>query len=436
MRWKTKPLGELCIIEKGKIGIQKAIPGAFPLVVTAEERLSHNEYHFEGNAVIIPIVSSTGHGHKSLKRIHFQTGKFAVGNILCAVIPKDESVLNAQYLYRFLFLNKEKELVGRMRGMANVTLPLKEIANIEIPLPPIKEQLEFVEIYNKLEAQNVNLSSECTHQLALVKQLRQAFLREAMQGKLVAQDPQDEPAAQLLAKIKTEKERLIGEKKIKKEKELPPVGVEEVPFEVPEGWVWCRLGEITDIQRGSSPRPKGDPRYFSKKETEYNWITISDITKNCKSYILLSTTEFLTKEGSRYSRYVDINEFVIAVSGSTTGKCCLTGIQGYIYDGLAVAKIISNGLIPQYLLKYMMCLYDLINSSKSGASFPNINTDYLNKMLIPLPPLAEQHRIVAKLDELMRYCDALEASIQASRVQNEGLLQQVLREALEPVNGE
>jgi type I restriction enzyme S subunit len=108
MRWGKKAIGELCLIEKGKIGIQKAVPGVYPLVVTAEERLSHNDYHFEGNAVVIPLVSSTGHGHRSLKRIHFQSGKFAVGNILCVVIPNDENVLRADYLFRFLDLNRKR----------------------------------------------------------------------------------------------------------------------------------------------------------------------------------------------------------------------------------------------------------------------------------------------------------------------------------------
>lgn len=140
MSWEKRKLGDLCSINKGKIGITKAIPGEYPLVVTSEERKSHNEYHFEGEAVVIPLVSSTGHGHRSLKRIHYQTGKFAVGNILCAVIPNDSNILNAEYLYRFLDLNREKELVSRMRGMANVSLPIKEIAKIEIPLPPLAEQ--------------------------------------------------------------------------------------------------------------------------------------------------------------------------------------------------------------------------------------------------------------------------------------------------------
>ena len=93
-------------MEKRTTGIQKAAPGDIPLVVTAEERKSHNEYQFDDEAVIIPLVSGTGHGHASIKRLHFQKGKFALGSILCAVIPKDQNVLNTEYLFRFLNLHK------------------------------------------------------------------------------------------------------------------------------------------------------------------------------------------------------------------------------------------------------------------------------------------------------------------------------------------
>ena len=256
MSWNIVELGDLCTIEKGKVGIQKAIPGEFPLVVTAEDRLSHNEYHFEGNAVVIPLVSSTGHGHRSLKRIHFQSGKFAVGNILCAVIPKDENVLRADYLYRFLDLNREKELVGRMRGMANVTLPIKEIAKIVIPVPSIEDQIEFVQQYSNLDEKSNELSFEFTHQLDLVKQLRQAFLREAMQGKLVQQDPNDEPASELLKKIKAEKERLVREKKIKIGKLQEAETLDELLFDIPPHWKWCKLDEICkNITDGTHQTP-------------------------------------------------------------------------------------------------------------------------------------------------------------------------------------
>lgn len=102
MAWRKVKLGEICSITKGQTGITKAIPGKYPLVALSEERKSHNEYQFDAEAVIIPLVSSTGHGHASLKRIHFQSGKFALGTILCALIPKQSSEVCAEYLYHYL----------------------------------------------------------------------------------------------------------------------------------------------------------------------------------------------------------------------------------------------------------------------------------------------------------------------------------------------
>ncbi len=206
MTWEMAKLGEVCTIEKGNIGIMKAIPGEFPLVVLGEERRSHNEYQFDDEAVIIPLVSSTGHGHRRMKRIFFQAGKFAVGSILCAVIPKDKSQLSAEFLYRYLDFNKERELVARMKGRANVSLPIKEIAAIELPLPPLEIQHQLIARFQELESGKNQISSELNHQLALVKELRQAYLREARQGQWVAQDERDEPASVLLAKIKAENE--------------------------------------------------------------------------------------------------------------------------------------------------------------------------------------------------------------------------------------
>ncbi|MBC7641309.1 MAG: hypothetical protein H7174_03070, partial [Flavobacterium sp.] len=111
------------------------------------------------------------------------------------------------------------------------------------------------EIYElqKNQLKGNDISTELTHQLTLVKKLRQQLLQDAVQGKLIEQNATDEPASKLLKKIKAEKEKLIAEKKLKKEKELPPIKPEEIPFEIPENCVWCRLGEIAYITSGSTP---------------------------------------------------------------------------------------------------------------------------------------------------------------------------------------
>ncbi|PIQ48702.1 MAG: hypothetical protein COW03_08785 [Cytophagales bacterium CG12_big_fil_rev_8_21_14_0_65_40_12] len=428
MSWVKKTIGELCIIEKGKIGIQKATAGEFPLVVTAEERLSHNEYHFEGNAVVIPLVSSTGHGHRSLKRIHFQSGKFAVGNILCVVMPNDENILRADYLYRFLDLNREKELVGRMRGMANVTLPMKEIAQIEIPVPPIEAQIDFVEQYSTLEEKSNDLGVELTHQLDLVKQLRQAFLREAMQGKLVPQDPKDQPASALLEKIKAEKERLIKENEIKKQKPLPSITLADIPFEIPENWVWCRLGEIcfkiTDGFHNTPPKVSEGFPYIAATHVKTDSIDWD----NCHYVAEKFHRELHNKA------YPKKGELLVVNIGAGCGTPAIIDIDfEFSFKNTAILKF-NQGLVSNKLLNYYFVWKrdEIYAELTKGGLQPFLSLTILNNINIPLPPLSEQQRIVAKLDELMQYCDELEVSIKESQQQNELLLQQVLREALEP----
>ena len=431
MSWGKKYLGDICNIEKGNIGISKAIEGEFPLVVTSEERKSHNEYQFDDEAVIIPLVSSTGHGHKSIKRIHYQDGKFAVGNILCAVIPKDKSILNAQYLYRYLNLNKENELVSRMKGMANVTLPIKEIANIEISLPNIDEQFKLVERVNFIEEIKESLTAELTRQLDLVKKLRQQLLQDAVKGKLVPQNAKDEPASELLKKIKAEKEKLIAEKKLKKEKELSPIKPEEIPFEIPENWVWCNLGEIAILNARIGWKGLNASEY--KKEGP---LFLSVHSLNYGDYVDYSQAFHISQE--RYDESPEImlkdNDILICKDGAGIGKLGIIKDlkeQATTNSSLLVIRCFKN-LNVKFIYYYLTSSHfqNIVQARIMGATTPHLYQRDLVHFYVALPPLAEQNRIVQKLDELMQYCNELEASIKQSESQNEKLLQQVLREAL------
>jgi len=431
MSWKIEKLGDVCTIEKGAIGIQKAIPGEFPLVVTGEERKSHNEFQFDCEAVIVPLVSGTGHGHASIKRIHFQSGKFALGNILCAIIPKDKNELNAEYLYRYLDLNREAELVSRMKGMANVTLPIKEIAQIEIPIPSIDEQFIFVDNYKTLEGQSNELSTELTHQLTLVKKLRQQLLQDAVQGKLVEQNPTDEPASELLKKIKAEKEKLIAVKKLKKEKELPLIKPEEIPFEIPDNWVWCYFGDLSQLINGD--RSKNYPNRHEYVYEGYPWINTGHIEPDGT----LTKTEmyFITKEkfDSLRSGKIQSDDLVYCLRGATFGKTAFVTPynRGAIASSLMIIRLseLIDKKFVYYYLKSDFAMQQLYRFN-NGSAQPNLAANDVNRYFFPLPPLSEQNRIVQKLDELMQYCNELEANIKQSESQNEKLLQQVLREAL------
>jgi type I restriction enzyme S subunit len=437
MSWSTVKLGEICTIEKGQTGIQKAIPGVYPMVVTSEERKSHNEFQFDDEAVIIPLVSGTGHGHASIKRIHYQTGKFALGSILCAVIPKDKTVLNPEYLFRFLELNKENELVARMKGMANVTLPMKEIAKIEIPLPPLKKQIAFVDNYKILVEKNSLLLKDFNEQLNLITQLRQSFLREAIQGKLLNSKHVEgqETGRQLLEKIKSEKAKRIAEKKLKKEKNLPRIIEDKIPFEIPHHWTWTRLGDICDtITKGSSPKWQG-VQYVDSPDKGILFIT----SKNVDSFKIDLTK--LTYVESKFNEIeprsiLKKGDLLTNIVGASIGRTALYELDelANINQAVCILRIEHNLINKQFILNLMNSNFviDLMLKMQFAPGRANLSMGNVANFTIPLPPLYEQEQIVAKLAELMSFCDSLAQSIKESQDYNEMLLEQVLREALQP----
>lgn len=142
--WPKAALGELFQVEKGKIGIMAATPGDFPLVTTGEAFLSHIEPHFSGDAVCIPLISATGHGHASLKRLHHIEGEFAVGSILCACVNQSPNRVLARFAYYYLSACKESILVTLMQGTANMSMKVQDVAGVEIPLPPLEKQQAIV----------------------------------------------------------------------------------------------------------------------------------------------------------------------------------------------------------------------------------------------------------------------------------------------------
>ena len=144
-------ISEICNVEKGKTPIQKAVPGNYPMVVTTTERRTCDSYQFDTPAVCIPLVSSRGHGVASLNHVYYQEGKFALGNILCALTPKDQSKLYAKYLYYYFEMTKDFTLVPLMKGGANVSLRIDDIEKIKVPVPSMEQQEMIVSLLSILE---------------------------------------------------------------------------------------------------------------------------------------------------------------------------------------------------------------------------------------------------------------------------------------------
>lgn len=426
-------LGDVCDVIKGTTGITKAIPGPFTMVTTGSHRITHNEYQFETEAVIIPLVSATGHGHASIKRIHYESGKFSIGSILAACIPKNNKEYSARFLYIYLSLMKDSVLVPLMKGSANVSLTINNLKTARIPNIDFIRQVEIVELYEKLKSEKDILSEELDNQNILVSKLKQAILQEAVQGKLTAHwrtsNPVVEPAGELLEWIKAEKERLVKEKKIKKEKPLPAITKDEIPYELPEGWVWCRLGDITTI-KGGKRLPKG--HCLITEDTGRVYIRVTDMKNGTiNDSDLHYITEDVFKTISNY--IIERDDLYLTIVGATIGKL---GLIPEKFHGMNLtenaARIIKYRVNKVFL--YNTMISDLIQKQffdkTNQVGVPKLALHRVAKTYIPLPPLQEQKAIVEKVNSLMALCDRLEQEVKQSKVEVEMLMKGVLKEVV------
>jgi len=345
----------------------------------------------------------------------------------------DEKQIDIDFLTNFLkSLEFKKALKEQVPGGIKTEIKPKHILPLEVEIPTdVEEQRKVVKKLNENNSIIEDVSSELTHQLDLIKQLRQAFLREAMQGKLSHAElvsASQETGHELLAKIKAEKAQLIAEKKLKKEKELPPITADEIPFEIPEHWAWCRLGEIcTKIGSGSTPKgsnysESGKP-FFRSQNIYDNGLVLDDI-----KYISDDVQQQMN------GTVVLANDILLNITGGSMGRCALVPNdfeEGNVSQHVCIIRpLLLNNV---FLHKLVLSPYfqNLIFSSTSGAGREGLPKYNLEQFMIPLPPLHDQEQIVAKLEELLAFCDGLEQSIKESQGYNEKLLQQVLREALQ-----
>ena len=260
-------------------------------------------------------------------------------------------------------------------------------------------------------------------ELVGIKKLRELILELAVRGKLVPQDPNDEPASVLLEKIAEEKAQLIAEKKIKKQKPLPEVSDEEKVFQIPLGWEWASFGDICEIERGGSPRPIKS--FITEDKDGLNWIKIGDTDIGGK--YITSTAEKIIKEGLKKTREVYPGDFLLTNSMSF-GRPYITKIKGCIHDGwLRISPPTSLDKDYLYSLLSSPFIIRAFKKSASGAVVMNLNADKVRAVTIAIPPINEQHRIVAKVDELMALCDQLEQQTEQSLTAHQTLVEELLK---------
>ena len=333
-------------------------------------------------------------------------------------------IINQDWLIQYLSSSVvQNQIAEATTKVGQPKLAIKRIEDFLVALPPVAEQHRIVEKIKQIESYLNDYSNtgneleELNNEFPIL--LKKSILQEAVQGKLVSQDPTDEPASVLLERIRAEKEQLIKAGKIKRDKHESVIfrrdnshyekldGIErciddEIPFEIPESWEWERWGNISEsIQYGYNAPAKDNGRI--------KMVRISDIQNNA---IFWDTVPFCEIEESDIRTYLlQANDILFARTGGTVGKSYLVQEipEEAIYAGYLIRTRYSQRLCPQYL-KYFMeseLYWSQLRNGTIATAQPNCNGKTLGKMLLPIPPLPEQYRIVERVNDLFSQCNSI-----------------------------
>ena len=317
--------------------------------------------------------------------------KISIGRGLAGIAP-----YISNKIYIFYYLESIKNYFERRStGSTFKAINGNTIKNAVVPLPPLSEQSRIAAKIAQLFALLRKVESSTQQYAELQTLLKSKVLDLAMRGKLVKQDPNDEPASVLLEKIKAEKTELVKEKKIKKSKPLPPITDEEKPFDIPDSWKWVRISDVLDVRDGTHDTPKyvadGIPLITSKNIsngkldfTNINFISKDDFEK--------------INERSK----VDKGDIIFAMIGTIGNPVLVDTDTKFGIKNVALLKHFTDKLNMDFILDYLLVLQVIWNSNATGAVQKFVSLRKIRKSVLPLPPFKEQKKIVRKIDQIFR----------------------------------
>lgn len=426
------PIGKLFDIEKGELQSTKCTPGDYDFITAAEDWKTHNEYSHECEALIFAAAASG-----SLGRTHYVDGKFTTSDLCYILTPKDEAKypLNLSF-YHFVFNSLRPTLVaGTKTGTSKESINQTNFKRYEIPYFDIELQEFWIDKLKNTLGLKELLGSELTHQRTMLVQLRQQILQDAIEGKLTAdwrtKNPDVQPASELLKIIATEKAQLVKDKKIKPQKPLPSITDEEIPFELPQGWEWCRLGNLLEtIQYGTSKKCTSE----QLKETPI--LRIPNVSSGTVCTSELKYTVLSEKEKLQYS-LKEGDLLIIRSNGSRelVGRTAYIdnnfenyGFAGYLIRLRFLPELTGSRLI-QIFLSSPFVRASIENPLRTTVGINNINSTEISNLAVSVPPLEEQEEILRKVARSQLICDQLETKIRQNQTHADQLMQAVLKEA-------
>ena len=255
-----------------------------------------------------------------------------------------------------------------------------------------------------------------------VAELRKAILQLAVMGRLVPQDPNDPPASELLKKIEAEKQRLIAEKKIKKQKSLSPIKPEEMPYLLPQGWAWVRIEDVFNTTSGTT-----FDAALEKEVGSYAYVKVGDMNLQGNEIVIETSSRYVDPDEKMLRSLISTGSVIFPKRGGAIATNKKRIIRNPVFVDLNIMAITPIfGVLTEYAYLWLSTLdLALLNT---GTSVPQINHKDIDPLPFPIPPLAEQHRIVARIDQLMELCNKLDKQIEAATNTQEELLNVVMEQ--------
>lgn len=303
----------------------------------------------------------------------------------------------------------QTQFIEKTKQVGVQKMALTRFSNSILPLPPLEEQklivaaieqfLPLIEEYGKKEEELTALNGD------IAKTLKNAILQEAVQGKLAPQIASEGNAKDLLEEIKKEKAKLVKEGKLKKEKPLPEIKEDEIPFDIPENWCWCRLGEIISYKMGKTP-PRAESEWWEGNGS-IPWVSIADMIPDAKISL---TKERLSKKAIKeyFGNNLSMKGTLLMSFKLTVGRVSILDIDAVHNEAIiSIYPFVNNNDITRDYLFKVLPLLSNYGETKDAIKGKTLNSTSLSNMLIPLPPLAEQKRIVAAIEQLLPLCEKL-----------------------------
>ena len=361
--------------------------------------------HFAEGDIGVAKITPCFQNRKSVIFRNLKNGYGSGTTELTVVRTINETVLSEYLLWFFkteyFIANGVKSFTGTAGQqrihkdyLATCLIPLPSLTEQKRIVAKIEELLPYVDryaaAYEKLEQFNAKFPED----------MKKSILQYAIQGKLVEQRPEEGTGADLYKQMQAEKQRLIKEMKIKKEKPLAEITDDEIPFDIPETWIWIRVGDVGSWGSGATP-PRTNPAYYGGS---IPWLKTGDLNDG----FIKEVPEFITELALEKTsvRLNPVGSVLMAMYGATIGKLGILEIP-VTTNQACCACIPYAGMYNKYLFYYLMSMRQTYIGMAEGGAQPNISKEKIVNSILPLPPLEEQHRIVAKLEEILPLCERL-----------------------------